>query len=59
MKKVYWIKCDIDGRGEKWRLAVETEGDEYGTMYTFPTDDFFEDYRETYEEHEKVLVKRP
>ncbi len=50
----YWIKCDIDGCGKKWRLAVERDGNIY-----FPMEDFepFEDcgiegYREECPEHE-------
>ena len=31
----YWIKCDIDGCGKKWRLAIERDGNIY-----FPMEDF-------------------
>jgi hypothetical protein len=35
-KNLKWIKVDIDGCGEKWRLAVYRED---GYLY-FPQDDF-------------------
>ena len=36
--KAYWIKCDIDGNGRSWRLAVERDG----TVY-FVEEDFAEE----------------
>jgi len=58
MRKAYWIKCDLDGRGEKWELAVEINGDEDGEMYSFPFVEF-EDYQENYEDHFKKEIERP
>lgn len=39
-----WIKCDLDGYGPEWRLAVSRGGD-----WHFPTLDFDED-KEVFEE---------
>jgi len=58
MTNAYWIRCDINGRGERWQLAVESVGDEYGEMYLF-MESGFEDYRANFEEHEKVLIMTP
>jgi len=63
-RKAYWIKCDIDGRGEKWRLAIEREGgyfnedDEPVPEYYFPFDDF-EEFQENFEDHEKSEISQP
>ena len=45
----YWINCDIDGAGRRWRIAVERDGPE---VY-FPIEDFGEEmsiaeYREEF-----------
>ena len=47
-----FIKVDIDGTGERWRLAVIRE---QGTMYYFPEEDF-EDLVDNYDDCEKRPV---
>lgn len=32
-----WVFCDIDGKGEKFRLAIENNG-----FLFFPVEDFYE-----------------
>ena len=62
IRKAYWIKCDIDGHGERWRIAVESQDrygegeDEIRETYFFPIDDF-EDSRECFEDHQKMLIE--
>lgn len=36
---VYWIYCDIDGTGKKWRFALEKDED----MFHFWREDFLEE----------------
>ncbi len=57
---VMWIKCDIDGCGKKWRLAVVRKLDfsEEGPMVYFPIEDY-EDYPDGYENDEIVWVESP
>ena len=50
-----FVKVDIDGTGEKWRLAVLRE---QGTMFYFPEEDF-EDFVENYADCDKKPVPRP
>jgi hypothetical protein len=47
-----WIKVDIDGTGEKWRLAVLRE---QGNMLHFPEEDF-DDFAANYEDCETAPV---
>jgi len=62
MRKIFWIKCDIDGRGEKWRIAIESWEDigeeEIMDTYLFPMDEY-EDCRENFEAHEKIEITMP
>ena len=63
-----WIYCDIDGSGEKWRLAVCREIDKplnstdmelpEDDMWFFPEEDFV-DYKESYENCRQIDVIRP
>jgi len=65
IENAYWIKCDIDGRGEQWRLAIESldetyfdENDEPARTYCFPIEEY-EDFKDNYEEHEKIIIMTP
>jgi len=59
MDNAYWIKCNLDGEGRKWRLAVERGREVY-----FPVDDFgeemtIEEYREEFPGVEVVKIEQP
>ena len=57
----WWIYCDIDGRGKKWRLAVRRTIEDYAKMVDglyFPVEDF-EDYDENYVDEPRRIVTRP
>jgi hypothetical protein len=63
----FWLKCDIDGRGLRWRLARFVEmRDEDGIsdgvqIMSEDVDeiDHFEDYAENYQEREAVEILPP
>ena len=59
MDNAYWIRCDLDGEGRKWRLAVDRGNDVY-----FPGEDFAEEmtldeYREEFPGIEIRAIERP
>jgi len=47
--KTYWIWCDLDGKGKKWRFAID--GVAYEDAYYFVKEDF--------EEKKDVFKKYP
>lgn len=54
----WWVHCDIDGSGARWRLAVERGGEVY-----FPVEDFGEEmtveqYRQEFPQNEMLPVER-
>lgn len=56
-----WIYCDIDGCGEKWRLAISRQGvynTESGVYWYFPVEDF-EDFQDNYSECKRLPCLRP
>jgi hypothetical protein len=62
--KAYWIKVDIDGEGERWRLAVERPDPdgEGGTLITIIDDrvaDDFTDDAEHYADCPRIDVVEP
>lgn len=52
-EKIKWIKVDIDGQGEKWRLAFD-----HGEDWYFPMEDFEED-KEYLEKFKQVPCLKP
>lgn len=42
-KSQFWLWCDIDGHGKRWRLAIELDDEQIA----FPQDNF-DDYVEHY-----------
>lgn len=57
----WWIWCDIDGRGKKWRLAIPRMIEDYAGQVDglyFPVEDH-EDYDENYVDEPRRLIARP
>ena len=54
----YFVWCDIDGRGKKWRLAVSREMDDGEDGLYFPIEDF-EDLAEGYADYPVKPVIAP
>ena len=56
----YFVWCDIDGRGKKWRLAVSREMDDGEDGLYFPIEDF-EDWAASYANRpmEPVIAPEP
>jgi hypothetical protein len=56
----YFVWCDIDGRGKKWRLAVSREMDDGEDGLYFPIEDF-EDWAAGYANRpmEPVIAPEP
>lgn len=54
----WWIHCDIDGSGARWRLAVERGGEIYFPMEDFGEEMTIEQYREEFPKNEMVPVDR-
>jgi hypothetical protein len=57
--RAWWVHCDIDGAGRKWRLMVERTDGVY-----FPVEDFGEEmtmdeYRETFPDNTVVPCQPP
>ncbi len=63
--KACWIKCDIDGAGRKWRLAVERTSFTSGSAEVyFVEEDHAEEmtlaeYREEFPKNEIVEITPP
>ena len=51
----WWIYCDLDGNGDKWRLAIPRGGHD---MIYFPVEDF-EDLADNYADDPRRVVRRP
>lgn len=58
-KGPFWIFCDIDGNGDKWRIAFIRHDGEY-PMIVYPMDDF-EDfwYDDDWTPEEIKLIRTP
>ena len=59
MDNAYWIKCNLDGDGRKWRLAVAR-----GNEVFFPGEDYaeemtIEEYLEEFPGVEIRAIERP
>lgn len=54
----WWIRCDIDGSGTRWRLAVERGGEIYFPMEDFGEEMTIEQYREEFPHNEMLPVER-
>ena len=50
---LFWIWCDIDGQGKKWRLAVER-----GDNLYFPVEDF-EEAQEVFADYPSLEIEEP
>lgn len=48
-----WVYCDLDGRGDKWRLAVPR-----GDMIYFPVEDF-EGLADEFADDPKMVLASP
>lgn len=55
----YWIKCDIDGAGRMWRLAVEREGSVYFVEEDFAEEMTLDEYREEFPNNSIAPVAPP
>lgn len=53
----WWIRCDIDGSGARWRLAVDRGGEIYFPMEDFGEEMTVEQYREEFPLNEVVPVE--
>lgn len=53
MSKLFWIKCDIDGQGQKWRFAYNR-----GEKLYFVEEDF-EDSAEGYQNYPRISIENP
>ena len=63
----WWIYCDLDGKGDKWRLAIprvmlgkavrHADAPEDDMLY-FPVEDF-EDLADNYADDPRRVVRRP
>lgn len=56
---VWWIHCDIDGSGARWRLAVERIGEVYFPMEDFGEEMTIEQYREEFPHNEMLSMESP
>jgi len=54
----WWIHCDIDGSGARWRLAVDRGGEIYFPMEDFGEEMTIEEYREAFPKNELAPVDR-
>ena len=54
----WWIHCDIDGSGARWRLAVDRGGEIYFPMEDFGEEMTIEEYREEFPKNEMAPVDR-
>lgn len=52
----WWIHCDLDGSGARWRLAVERGGEIYFPMEDFGEEMTIGEYREEFPKNEMVPV---
>ena len=55
----WWIHCDIDGSGARWRLAVERGGEVYFPMEDFGEEMTVEQYREEFPLNEMTPAGLP
>ena len=53
----FWVFCDIDGQGEKWRLAIARDQSDGEAGIYFPHDDF-DDYC-NYQDCDAVEIRAP
>lgn len=53
----WWIRCDIDGSGPRWRLAVERGDEVYFPMEDFGEEMTIEQYREEFPHNEMRPVE--
>ena len=54
----WWIHCDIDGSGARWRLAVDRGGEIYFPMEDFGEEMTIEEYRSAFPKNEMAPVDR-
>lgn len=54
----WWIHCDIDGSGARWRLAVDRGGEIYFPMEDFGEEMTIEEYREEFPKNEMAPADR-
>lgn len=55
----WWVHCNIDGSGARWRLAVDRGGEFYFPMEDFGEEMTVEEYREEFPNNGMVPVKSP